>query len=167
MVFLTADDHNPRVNQLAYHPDPADPARWEMLPNTFQVLTGPIGAVAPDAYPYKTADGLSLAEDYKYVVENLNKVNADLASYQAPEIGLVGYAGLSNVYRQFDPTAATNPQSVDFFTPDTFGYTTLEWDAAQALTVTYWGIGAYKPNVYPQSANSPVEKILQFTVTPR
>ncbi len=167
VVFLTADDHNSRVTQLAYHPDPADPARWEMLPNTFQVLTGPIGAVAPDAYPYKTADGVSLQDDYPTVVVNLDLINKDLASYQAPEIGLVGYAGLSNVYRQFDPTAATNPQSVDFFTPDTFGYTTLEWDAAQALTVTYWGIGAYKPNVYPQSANSPVEKILQFTVTPR
>jgi hypothetical protein len=164
VVFLTADDHNSRVTPLTYQPDPADPTRWERLPNAFQVLAGPIGAVGPDQPPYKV--GRSLADEYPTVLDSLQEINADLDRYQAPEIGLVGYPGLSNVYRQFDPDAATNPKSVDFYTPNTFGYTTLEWDTAQALTVTYWGIKAYGGGVYPQSTESPT-KTLQFTVTPR
>ena len=164
MVFLTADDHNSRVMTLKYQPDPNNPARWETLPNAFQVLAGPIGAVGPDQKPYEV--DRSLAEEFPTVVANAAKQNQELASYQVPEIGLVNYPGLSKVYRQFDPNAETNPKSVDFYTPNTFGYTTLDWDSAKALTVTYWGIKSYAANAYPVDSETP-SKILEFTINPR
>ena len=107
----------------------------------------------------------TLAKDYSTVISDLIQKDNDLAAFQQPTIGLVGYPGMSNISRIFDSTSATAPQSVDFYNPDTFGYTTLEWDEAAMLTISYWGIKAYSANQYPKNYKKP-QKILSFSVTP-
>jgi len=163
VVFLTTDDHNARINRLKYQPDPANDANWANLPYAFQVLAGPMGAVGPDQPPFHVTE--TLAKDYSTVISDLIQKDNDLAAFQQPTIGLVGYPGMSNISRIFDSTSATAPQSVDFYNPDTFGYTTLEWDEAAMLTISYWGIKAYSANQYPKNYKKP-QKILSFSVTP-
>jgi alkaline phosphatase D len=163
VVFLTTDDHNSRVTALKYQPDPSNETRWEMVPYAFQVLAGPAGAVGPDSAPFSIAK--TLESDYRVVVKETEKRNADLSNFQQPSIGLVGYPGLSSVYRLFDKKAPSIPSAVDFYSPDTFGYVTLDWNEAALLTVSYWGIKAYLPNVYPVKFTPPV-KICSFSVSP-
>jgi alkaline phosphatase D len=163
VVFLTTDDHNARVTSLKYQPDPANESRWEPVPYAFQLLAGPAGAVGPDAPPYSAAK--TLETDYPVVASQAVATNAELESFQQPGIGLVGYPGLTSVYRLFDNAALTQPSSVDFFSPDTFGYTTLDWGEAGNLTVNFWGIKAYGPNLYPRNFKTP-QKILSFSISP-
>jgi len=163
VVFLTTDDHNSRINRLQYQPDAANDANWVNLPYAFQVLAGPMGAVGPDQPPFLVTE--AWAKDFSTVVSDLTQKDNDLAAFKQPTIGLVGYPGLSNVSRIFDSTSSTVPKGVDFYAPDSFGYTALEWDEAGMLTISYWGVKAYSANQYPK-AYQRSQKILSFSVTP-
>ena len=89
--------------------------------------------------------------------------NPDLLAHGDPAIGLVGMPGLTNVFRQGDANAATNPSSIDFFAPDKFGYTTLAVDALGNLNVETWGIDSYQKNTFAQTAPTP-ELIMSYTI---
>lgn len=153
VVFLTTDDHEIRTTQLQYEPDPVNhPGVFKLVPGAFQVLTGPLGAGGPDAITdHSFANVLNLLNTPTTGVDN----NPDLIAHGDPPIGLVGFAGLRNVYRQGDPNAATNPSSVDFFAPDKFAYTTLSWDPMGNLHVETWGIDSYQQNTFPQLSDPP------------
>ena len=163
VVFLTADDHSARVNTLNYQPDPENDSNWASVPYAFQILAGPMGAVGPDSAPFSVSKPLK--DDFAEVVKQTNETNAELNSFQQPILGLVGYPGLSGVTRLFDDAAATSPTPIDFYTPDTFGYTTLDWDAMGLLTVRFWGIKAYAAETYPKPY-SKARKIIEFSVSP-
>ena len=153
VIFLTTDDHEIRTTQLQYEPDPVGhPGVFALVPGAFQILTGPIGAGGPDAVTdHSFANILSLLNTPSTAVDN----NPDLIAHGDPAIGLVGFAGLSNVYRQGDANAATAPSSVDFFAPDKFAYTTLAFDALGNLRVETWGIDSYQQNTFPASTAAP------------
>jgi hypothetical protein len=60
------------------------------------------------------------------------------------------FPGLQHVFRQGDPNASPSP--VDFFSPDTFNYLTLDVAADGSLMVDVWGIPSYQQNTFPQDA---------------
>ncbi len=162
VIFLTTDDHEIRTTQLQYEPDPINhPGVFALVPGAFQILTGPIGAGGPDAVTdHSFANILNLLNTPSTAVDN----NPDLLAHGDPAIGLVGFAGLSDVYRQGDANAASAPSSVDFFAPDKFAYTTLAFDALGNLRVETWGIDSYQANTFPSSTAAPA-LIMAFDIT--
>jgi hypothetical protein len=76
-------------------------------------------------------------------------------------LGLIGYPGLKNLVRDGDPTAGTNPQAVDFYSPDTFNFTTLDVSAdGKTLTVKSIGMDATAQNAGIEYANGPQARTL-------
>ncbi|GAC1339636.1 MAG: hypothetical protein NVSMB18_08210 [Acetobacteraceae bacterium] len=161
VIFLTTDDHQMRTTQLQYEPDPVNhPGVFALVPGAFQVLTGPIGAGGPDGVTdHSLANIQALLNNPATPVIN----NPDLIAHGDPAVGLVGFQGLSNVYRAGDPNAASNPSSVDFYAPDKFGYTTLAFDPYGDLRVESWGIDSYQQNTFPGSTAAP-SLIMAFSI---
>ncbi len=161
VVFLTTDDHEMRTVKLQYEPDPVGhPGVFQVMDNAFQIVTGPIGAGGPDAITdHSFANIQALLNTASTTVDN----NPDLIAHGDPAIGLVGFKGLDNVYRAGDANAAANPSSIDFFAPDKFGYTTLDFDQFGNLRVETWGIDSYQQNVFPQGTSAP-QLIMAFSI---
>ena len=153
VVFLSTDDHLTRETALTYQTTFGDAATTRIVPGAFLVVTGPIGAGGPDAVTdHSFANLTALAAS----------TNAGLDAASAPRIGLSGFSGLSNVHRQGD--AAATPSSIDFYSPDTFNYTTLDVSADGAsLTVDTYGIPSYQQNTFPQTTPAPTD-IMGFTL---
>ena len=161
VVFLTTDDHEIRATLLQYEPDPVNhPGVFALVPGAFQILTGPLGAGGPDAITdHSFANIQNLLNTATTGVDN----NPDLLAQGDPAIGLVGLQGLSDVVREGDPNAASNPSSIDFFAPDKFGYTTLAFDQFGNLRVETWGINSYQQNTFPTAGEAP-SLIMAFSV---
>ncbi len=161
VIFLTTDDHELRTTQLQYEPDPVNhPGVFALVPGAFQILTGPIGAGGPDAVTdHSFANIQKLLNTASTAVDN----NPDLLAHGDPAIGLVGLQGLADVVRQGDPTASTNPSSIDFFAPDKFGYTTLNFDPFGNLRVETWGVDSYQQNTFPATTGNPT-LVMAFSV---
>ncbi len=154
VLFITTDSHLGRISRLDYQPQLADlgsKAKWALVPYAFQILSGPAGAGGPwDSA--KKYGGFDIAASQRFVAQK----NAEIAKTGAPEIGLMGYPGLYDIYREGDPRANAAPQSVDFFQGTTYNYATVAWDARANLRVEYWGIDAYAPETFPKAcANDP------------
>ena len=159
VVFLTTDDHQTRVSELQYQPDPTNPSRVATVPGTFQVLTGPLGAGGPDAIT-----------DHSF--SNLQALTNQLVATQVAQgIHPVGldphFMGLHDVIRQLDPNAGTNPSPVDFYSPDTFASTTFDLSPdGQNLTTNVWGIPSYAANTFPSAGSLPPQQlIMSFQVS--
>jgi len=161
VIFLTTDDHEMRSVKLQYEPDSAGhPGQFVVMSNAFQIVTGPLGAGGPDVITDHSFTNIqNLLNSPSTAVDN----NPDLLAHGDPAIGLVGMPGLTNVFRQGDANAATNPSSIDFFAPDKFGYTTLAVDALGNLNVETWGIDSYQKNTFAQAAPTP-ELIMSYTI---
>ena len=131
-MFLTTDDHMARVTQLQYLTDPNDPNSKALVPDAFQVVAGPIGAGGPDAF---TDHGFTT------ILTAANDRNASQLALGEPQLGLpADFPGPQNVFRQGDPNASISPSPVDFFSPDTFNWITLDIGSDGLLTVDTWGI---------------------------
>jgi len=81
-------------------------------------------------------------------------------------VGLNGYPGLHNLVREGDPTAGTNPQTFDFYSPDTFNFTVLDVSpSGKTLTVKSVGMNASAQNAGIEYANGPQARtIFSFDV---
>ena len=161
VVFLSTDDHQDRINELAYAPTgrTANQASYVRVPgNVFEIVAGPIGAGGPDAVT-------------NHSFANIKAIADSLAQQQQAKgidpIGLdAHYPGLSNVYREGDPAANCLRQPIDFYSPDTFNYATLDISPdGKTLTVNSYGIDSYAANTFlePNAAN-PIKRILGFQV---
>jgi phosphodiesterase/alkaline phosphatase D-like protein len=158
VVFLSADDHQNRINEITYLDNINDPTSVRVLANAMSVVDGPIGATGPDT-----------VTDHSFA--NIKKLADSLAANQSATgvnpIGLsANFAGLKNVVREGDPTADTNRQAVDFYSPDTFNYTTFDISAdGKTLNVNVQGVNSYLKDTNPEpSAANPVRSILSFSV---
>jgi hypothetical protein len=163
VVFLASDDHTGRINELTYMPDPSkdptNPANYKVLDGVISIVDGPMGATGPDtvtdhsfAYVKALADALAL----KQRTAGLNPVGLDAA-----------YRGLFNVYREGDSTAAAIPKPVDFVSPDTNNYVSLDVAADGVLSVSMRGINSYPQNSFPEpSAAGQSRTLLSFSVDP-
>ena len=155
VVFLTTDDHLTRMTALTYQTTFGDPSTTVAVPGAFQVVTGPIGAGGPDAITDHSFANLQAL---------LGLTNSGLHAFNEPTIGLCGFSGLSNTHRQLDPASGGGCSSVDFFSPDTFNYTTLSVSAdGSSLSVDTWGIPSYQQNTFPRD-NPVVGNIMGFTI---
>jgi len=76
------------------------------------------------------------------------------------------FPGLQNVFREDDPDADTLRQPVDFYSPDTFNYVTLDISAdGNTLSVNSYGINSYQPNTFPEPEQvGPLRHILGFEI---
>jgi phosphodiesterase/alkaline phosphatase D-like protein len=162
VVFLSTDDHQTRINDLDYSPtgQTATQSSYVKVPgNVFEIVDGPMGAGGPD--------GIT---DHSFA--NIKSIADSLASQQAANgIDPIGLDPTNPHYhmlfRQGDPTAATSTQPVDYYSPDTFNYASLDVSQdGSALTVTVDGIASYAANTFPQlSTTGSPQEILSFQVT--
>jgi hypothetical protein len=154
VVFLSTDDHQNRINELYYSPTGQTNVQssYVKVPNTFSIVCGPLGATGPE-----TITDHSFA-NIKAIADSL--ANAQVVAGIDP-VGLQNYPGLHNLFRDGDPTAGTNPQAVDFYSPDTFNFTVLDVSAdGKTLTVTSVGMNATAQNAGIEYANGPQARTL-------
>lgn len=158
VVFLSTDDHQNRINELTYLSDPNNPNSLTVLPNTFTIVAGPIGAGGPDAITDHSFSNIKSLADTLATNEQSQGINP---------IGLAAnYPGLQNVFREGDPNADTSRQPVDFYSPDTFNYVTLDISAdGSQLSVNTYGINSYAANTFPEpSQTGSPRRILGFQI---
>ncbi len=160
VVFLATDDHQNRVNELLYSPtgQTENQASYVRVPHCFTIVDGPLGATGPDTIT-----------DHSF--SNIQAIASGLANAQSAAgldpVGLdPAYPGLFNVVREGDAGADTTRQPIDFYSPDTFNYTTLEVSAdGKTLTVKSVGINSTTQNSASEySTNNPAREILSFQI---
>ncbi len=158
VVFLSTDDHQNRVNELTYLTSPNDPSSMTRVPNTFTIVAGPIGAGGPDQITDHSFSNIKLLSD-KLVTEQKAK-GMDLLGLDPK------FPGLQKVFRESDPDANNLRQPVDFYSPDTFNYATLDISAdGKMLAVNIYGINSYAADTFPSEQQAGlVRRILGFEV---
>ncbi|WP_231387362.1 ExeM/NucH family extracellular endonuclease, partial [Dolichospermum circinale] len=153
VVFLSADDHQNRINELTY----TDNGVVKVLPNALSIVGGPVGATGPDTITnHSFANIQTLAN---------NLANNQIAAGINP-LGLdPNFPGLRNVWREND-TNPTQIEPVDFYSPDTFNYTVFDIAAdGKTLNVNVQGVNSYAQNTFPEpSAANQVRSILSFSI---
>jgi VCBS repeat-containing protein len=161
VAFLACDDHQGRINELTYMPNPASdpfsPASYKTLPGVLSIVDGPMGATGPDTVTNHSPSNIKALADALAQAQ----INAGLNP-----IGLdKNFPGLFDVKREGDPSALNDPKPVDFFTPDTFNYAVLEVTKEGILNVALRGVDSYASNSFPAPApgNQPRE-ILSFSI---
>ena len=178
VVFLSTDDHQNRVNELTYWDNASDignQSKAKVLQGVLSVVDGPIGATQVGV---TTATPLQVIEDHSFT--NIKSLADSLANAQATAgvnpIGLdpANFVGLKNVKREGDSNAdattgiiANNKlQAVDFYSPDTFNFTTFDISAdGKTLNVNVQGINSYGTNTFQEpTASNPVRSILSFSL---
>jgi phosphodiesterase/alkaline phosphatase D-like protein len=149
VVFLATDDHQNRINELTYSPTSltGNQASYVKVPYVFSIVAGPLGATGPDLITIHT---FAMAQQYA------NSIFAAQQLAGVEPLGLIGYPGLHDLVRDGDPTAGTNPQAVDFYSPDTFNFTVLDVSAdGKTLTVKSIGMDATAQNAGIEYASGP------------
>lgn len=163
VIFLASDDHQGRINELTYMPDPSQdpsrPANYSRLRGVYSIVDGPMGATGPDSvtdHSFSNIKALADALASAQIAAGLDPIGLDPRT-----------PGLFNVSREGDPTAATNPQAVDFFSPNTNNYVSLDVAANGVLTVALRGSNSYPQNSFPEptALNAP-RTLLQFSLNP-
>ena len=140
VVFIATDDHQNRINELTYSPTGQTEVQssYVKVPYVFSIVAGPLGATGPDLITNHT---FAMAQQYA------NSIYAAQLVAGVEPIGLIGYPGLHDLQREGDPTASTNPQPVDFYSPDTFNFTVFDVSAdGRTLTVSSIGMDATAQN---------------------
>ncbi len=158
VVFLATDDHQNRINELTYLDNINDPTSVKILPNALSIVDGPLGATGPDVITDHSFSNIKSLADTLAATQIAAKVNP---------IGLdPNFPGLKNVVREGDPNADTLRQPIDFYSPDTFNYTTFDISAdGKTLNVNVQGINSYAKNTFPEpSAANPVRSLLSFSL---
>lgn len=149
VVFLSTDDHQNRINELYYSPSGQTNVQssYVKVPFTFAIVCGPLGATGPDAITDHSFANI------KAIADSL--ANAQTAAGIDP-IGLRNYPGLRDLVREGDPTAGTNPQPVDFYSPNTFNFTVLDVSPnGRTLSVKSIGMNATAQNAGIEYVNGP------------
>ena len=127
------------------------------VPYCFAIVCGPLGATGPETIT-----------DHSFT--NIQAIANSVAQAQVAAgiepIGLEGYPGLHDVAREGDPTADGNPQTVDFYSPDTFNFTVLDVSGnGKKLTVQSIGMNSTAQNAALEYAHGPQARtIFSFTI---
>ncbi len=161
VVFISTDDHQNRVNELTYSPtgETEKQSSYVKVPYTFEIVAGPLGATGPDLITNHT---------FAMAQQLAGSIAAAQSAAGIEPLGLQGYPGIRNVRREKDTNASTNPTAVDFYSPDTFNYNTLDVSTTGTLTVTSFGITATAQNSASEynATTNPVRPIFSFQVDP-
>ncbi len=152
VVFMATDDHQNRINEVTYSPSGqlSTQSSYVKVPYCFSIVCGPLGATGPDLITNHT---FSMAQQYA------NSIAAAQQAAGVETLGLIGYPGLKNLVRDGHPAASTSPEPVDFYSPDTFNFTTLDVSAdGKTLSVSSIGMDATAQNAGIEYANGPQAK---------
>src|SRR5262249_1810027 len=124
-----------------YLTNPEDPTSLARVPGCFSIVGGPLGAAGPDHY---------LDHSFTTIRSDARNQAANEIARGLDPIGLdPAFPGLHNVYREDDPDADAHRQPVDFYSPDTFNYLTLDVSGdGSTLTVSVSGINPYPANTF-------------------
>jgi phosphodiesterase/alkaline phosphatase D-like protein len=178
VVFLSTDDHETRVQQLAYEATPGDRTTYMQVPEAFEIVIGPIGsdnACSNASGNPGFCAGSSLADIQTALAKSGNTTLPGLQAGTPMEGGFNGHpavgagtwkgiTGLRNVANALDPTAASKPQPLDFYSPNTFSYATLAFsEDGSTLHVDVEGIPDYGENTFPP-ATVPTRSLLSFDI---
>jgi hypothetical protein len=160
VVFLSTDDHQNRINELTYSPtgDTETQSSYAPVLRCFSIICGPLGATGPDLFVNHDFASLKGSADLI--------ATAQLAAGLEP-CGLdPNYPGLFNVVREGDANADLLRQPIDFYSPDTFNYNTLEVSSdGKILTVKTWGINSTAQNSASEyDLTNPAREILSFSI---
>jgi hypothetical protein len=158
VVFLSTDDHQNRINELTYLANPSDPSHLTRVPNAFTIVAGPIGASGPDAFTDHSFSTIKFLANTLAAQQKLKGIDP---------LGLdAKFPGLQNVFREGDPNADTLRQPVDFFSPDTFNYATLDISAdGKIFSVNLYGINSYAADTFPSEEQvGSVRRLLGFQI---
>jgi len=158
VVFFATDDHQNRINELTYSPtDTEDQSSYVTVPHVISIVAGPLGATGPDLITNHT---FAMAQQYA------NSIVAAQEAAGVEPLGLIGFPGLHDLFREGDPTAAINPQPVDFYSPDTFNFTVFDVSKnGKTLTVTSIGMDATAQNAGEEYVDGPQARtIFSFKV---
>ena len=161
VVFLSTDDHQNRINELTYSPTGQTEVQssYVRVPHAFLIVDGPLAATGPDFITNHVFSAV------KGIADSI--ANAQIAAGIDP-IGLdPNYPGLHNVVRENEPNADAIRHPIDFYSPDTFNYDTLEVSPdGKTLTVKTFGLTSYAQNSRPEydAVNNPLREILSFQV---
>jgi hypothetical protein len=159
VVFLSADDHQNRINEVTYSPTGQTETQtsYVKVPYDFSIVAGPLGATGPDSITDHTFSNIKAIADSLATAQT----NAGIEA-----LGLQGYPGLRNVTRVGDPSADTLRQPVDFYSPDTFNFNVLDVDATgKTLTVSSVGMNSTAQNAAIEYANGPqAQTIFSFNI---
>jgi phosphodiesterase/alkaline phosphatase D-like protein len=181
VVFLTTDNHNTTINNLTYNTDPGDP-QSPLVParNTFEILTGPLGADADPSDQTHNVDayGLSLRDSDRKIVDTWN---GDIPDAKGKTDGLQQHGfdpiGLESSFPGLvasSVVAAGMPAgqiiAADFVSFRTFTYAVLQFDRT-SLSVRVNGIPAvmdpaqlYDPSFEKSYEQEQAQEILRFQV---
>lgn len=149
VVFMATDDHQNRINELSYSAtgQTAVQSTYVKVPYCFSIVCGPLGATGPDTITDHTFSNIKAIADSLATAQS----NAGI-----DPVGLQNYPGLRDIVRENDPTAATSPQPVDFYSPDTFNYSVLDVASdGKTLTVSSVGMNSTLPNAGTEYASGP------------
>lgn len=167
VVFFSTDDHLLRVNELGYFTQfttnslgfqaPVQ-SSYTRVPGAISIVAGPIGATGPDTvtnHAFSNIQSLADALAASEIASGVDPIGLDST-----------FPGLRNIKRDMDGvfTSVATAAPVDFYSPDTFNYATLDISAdGSTLTVGVKGINSYAANSFPQpSAANAVRDILSF-----
>ena len=140
VVFLATDDHQNRINELTYSPTGQTEVQssYVKVPYCFSIVCGPLGATGPETITDHSFGNIKAIADSLAGAETTAGIET---------VGLAGYPGLKNIFRESDATANSAPQAVDFYSPDTFNYNTLDVSAdGKTLTVSSVGVNSTPQN---------------------
>lgn len=160
VVFLATDDHQNRINELTYSATGAteDQSSYVKVPYAFAIVAGPVGATGPNLF---------LNHDFTSIKTMADSFVTAQTSAGIEPFGLQGYPGLRDIKRENDLNARTSPSAVDFYSPDTFNYNTLQVsDDGETLTIRSIGITANAQNsaLEYDPVNNPAREIFSFKV---
>jgi phosphodiesterase/alkaline phosphatase D-like protein len=159
VVFMSTDDHQNRINELTYSPSGQTEAQssYEKVPYCFSIVAGPLGATGPDAITDHSFANIKLLADTLATTQ---------AAAGVEPIGLQGYPGLHDLFREGDPMAGVAPQAVDFYSPDTFNFTVLDVsESGRTLTVKSVGINSTAQNAAVEySSAAPARTVFSFKI---
>ncbi len=160
VVFLSTDDHQVRINEVCYSRTGKTGVQssYAKVPYCFSIVCGPIGAMGPDAITNHSFEMTrQLAASF---------YNAQVKAGIQP-IGLMGYPRLHDVFREGDPTAASKPQTMDFYSADTYNFCVMDVDPdGVTLTTKILGINSTAQNSASEydPVGNPLRKILSFQI---
>src|SRR5205814_1730775 len=153
--------HQNRVNELLYSPTSQTEGQssYVRVPHCFEIVDGPLGATGPETILNHTFTNIQAIAD--------SLANAQTVAGLDP-LGLdPNYPGLHNVVRESDPQSDSQRRPVDFYSPDTFNYNTLDVGAdGRTLTVRSFGINSTPQNSLAEydATNNPARQIFSFQV---
>jgi hypothetical protein len=130
------------------------------VPYCFSIVCGPLGATGPETITNHSFTNIQAIANSIVTAET----NAGIEP-----IGLVGYSGVTNVFRDTNGAlaAVSSPEAVDFYSPDTFNYNILDVSAdGKTLTVKSMGIYSTAQNSASEydAIGNPARTLFSFDI---